>query len=557
MSGSSSRPKPSRSISREEAQIPGASADEQTPLLTPAQQSKRDHRFLGIPLPLWLPRRYVAAALAFIGVTAIILISVLFIDPIWRRKQSVFMSNGTHDFRKTVIVMSFDGFRADYLERGLTPHLLATGDSGLRARWMQPAYPALTFPNHWSIMTGLYPESHGIIANDFIDPVTNEHFIYQRTDHSWNASWWGGESMWETARKAGLITANLMWPGPPVTRNGHSPSYFVPFRKDNITLTQKADQILEWIDKPFDGRPQLITMYEPLIDDTGHFDGPDSPGMTQSLMDIDLFAHAIRAGLNQRNLSSIVDVLFVSDHGMAPTHDRKWIYLDDILGEDGANEIEWKIGQPSAGLRFHKGANTTRHLERLYEAASKPPYNFKVYTGTSDVWAGVYQPIEIPPSLQNPFPDRKHFSPDHNSRIPPIYVVPELGWSVTTHKETDPWYAKGDHGYDNEHPLMRAMFIASGPFTDRVRATVFADPSQSQSAVPNRFSRSTPTGYVNGTGKPPIYVPPRGGKNGPLVIEHFENKEVYGLVMRLLGIRQWAAQTNGTEGFWDTWFDRD
>ncbi|KAG8724375.1 hypothetical protein FRC09_019483 [Ceratobasidium sp. 395] len=557
MSGSSSRPKPSRSISREEARIPGASADEQTPLLTPAQQSKRDHRFLGIPLPLWLPRRYIAAALAFIGVTAIILISVLFIDPIWRRKQSVFMNNGTHDFRKTVIVMSFDGFRADYLERGLTPHLLATGDSGLRARWMQPAYPALTFPNHWSIMTGLYPESHGIIANDFVDPVTDEHFIYQRTDHSWNASWWGGESMWETARKAGLITANLMWPGPPVTRNGHSPSYFVPFRKDNITLTQKADQILEWIDKPFDQRPQLITMYEPLIDDTGHFDGPDSPKMTESLMDVDLFAHAIRAGLNQRNLSSIVDVLFVSDHGMAPTHDRKWIYLDDILGEDGANEIEWKIGQPNAGLRFRKGANTTRHLEKLHEAASKPPYNFKVYTGTSDVWAGVYQPIEIPPSLQNAFPERKHFSPDHNSRIPPIYVVPELGWSVTTHKETDPWYAKGDHGYDNEHPLMRAMFIASGPFTDRVRATVFADPSQSQSAIPNRFSRSTPTGYVNGTGKPPIYVPPRGGKNGPLVIEHFENKEVYGLVMRLLGIRQWAAQTNGTEGFWDTWFDRD
>ncbi|KAG8746229.1 hypothetical protein FRC12_014348 [Ceratobasidium sp. 428] len=557
MSGSSSRPKPSRSISREEARIPGASADEQTPLLTPAQQSKRDHRFLGIPLPLWLPRRYIAAALAFIGVTAIILISVLFIDPIWRRKQSVFMNNGTHDFRKTVIVMSFDGFRADYLERGLTPHLLATGDSGLRARWMQPAYPALTFPNHWSIMTGLYPESHGIIANDFVDPVTDEHFIYQRTDHSWNASWWGGESMWETARKAGLITANLMWPGPPVTRNGHSPSYFVPFRKDNITLTQKADQILEWIDKPFDQRPQLITMYEPLIDDTGHFDGPDSPKMTESLMDVDLFAHAIRAGLNQRNLSSIVDVLFVSDHGMAPTHDRKWIYLDDILGEDGANEIEWKIGQPNAGLRFRKGANTTRHLEKLHEAASKPPYNFKVYTGTSDVWAGVYQPIEIPPSLQNAFPERKHFSPDHNSRIPPIYVVPELGWSVTTHKETDPWYAKGDHGYDNEHPLMRAMFIASGPFTDRVRATVFAHPSQLPSAILNRFSRSTPTGYVNGTGKPPIYVPPRGGKNGPLVIEHFENKEVYGLVMRLLGIRQWAAQTNGTEGFWDTWFDRD
>lgn len=557
MGSSPSRPSPARSISREEIQEQprSSSVNEHTPLITPTQQAKRDHRFLGIPVPLWLPRRYVAAALAFILTIFILLCSVLFIDPIWRRKQSVFMSNGTHDFRKTVIVISFDGFRADYLERGLTPHLLATGDSGLRARWMQPSYPALTFPNHWSIMTGLYPESHGIIANDFVDPETNDHFIYQRPDHSWNASWWGGEPMWETARKAGLKTANLMWPGPPVTRNGYSPTYFVPFKVES-TAMHKAAQIFEWIDKPFDERPQLINMYEPMVDDTGHHSGPDSPEMTDTLMNVDLFAHAIRSGLAQRNLSSIVDLLFVSDHGMAPTHDRKWIYLDDILGEDGANEIEWKVGQPSAGLRFRAGANTTRHLEKLQQAAASPPYNFKVYTGTNDVWAGVYKPIDIPPHLQSPFPERKHFSPDHNARIPPIYVVPELGWSVTTHRETDPWYANGDHGYDNEDPLMRAMFIASGPFTDRVRAQVYA--SQSTNTPINRFSRSTPAAtYVDAATKPPIYVPPRGGggKNGPVLIEHFQNVEVYGLVVRLLGIRQWAAQTNGTDGFWDAWFD--
>ncbi|KAG9088003.1 hypothetical protein FRC06_002264, partial [Ceratobasidium sp. 370] len=114
-----------------------------------------------------------------------------------------------------------------------------------------------------------------------------------------------------------------------------------------------------------------------------------------------------------------------------------------------------------------------------------------------------------------------------------------------------------DHGYDNEHPLMRAIFIASGPFTDRVRAQVSSGASQPPSPLPNRFSRSVSTGYLNTTLKPPIYVPPRGGKNGPLLIEHFENVEVYGLVTRLLGIQQWAARTNGTQGFWDGWFDRD
>jgi hypothetical protein len=100
-----------RPSSREDAQASIIITDEQTPLLAPAQQAKRDHRFLGVPLPLWLPRRYVAAALAFLGMITVVVASALFIDPIWRRRQSVFMSNGTHDFRKTVVVVSFDGFR--------------------------------------------------------------------------------------------------------------------------------------------------------------------------------------------------------------------------------------------------------------------------------------------------------------------------------------------------------------------------------------------------------------------------------------------------------------
>ncbi|QRV80871.1 pyrophosphatase/phosphodiesterase [Ceratobasidium sp. AG-Ba] len=481
------RPQPSRSISHEEGQIANTSANERSPLLplTP----KAHHRVLGLPIPLWLPRRYVAAALSFLGMTIVILVSILFVDPIWKRKQLVFMNNGTHDFRKTVIVMSFDGFRADYLQRGLTPHLLATGDSGLRARWLQPSFPASA------------PVSESLV----VDVRRSLLFYVGNSSQS-------GPSHRE----------------PDVARASCYPQWLFTLLlcpvSHNITLMKKADQIFEWLDKPFDERPQLINVYEPLVDDTGHAKGPDSPEMTDALMEVDLFAHAIRSGLKERNLSSIVDVLFLSDHGMAPTRNRKWIYLDKILGEDGANEIEYKLGQPNAGLWFRKSANTTRHLEKLYEASAKPPHNFKV--------------------------SNKHFSPDHNSRIPPIWVVPDLGWSVTIHKETDPWNANGDHGYDNEDPLMRAMFIASGPFTDRVRAKVFSDTSP----IPGRFSRSTPAIHS----KPPIYVPPRGGgKNGPVLIEHFENVQVYSLVMRLLGIQQYSAQTNGTAGYWDTWFDRD
>lgn len=158
MSTSSLRPNLPQTLPIEEAS--GSSTNEQTPLLS-SHQTQSDHRLLGLFIPPWLPRRYIVVLVGFISMMMVVLVSVLFLDPIWRREQLVFMNNGTHDFRKTVIVISFDGFRyvlscrerecshlvrADYLERGLTPHLVATGDSGLRARWMQPSYPVRNTP---------------------------------------------------------------------------------------------------------------------------------------------------------------------------------------------------------------------------------------------------------------------------------------------------------------------------------------------------------------------------------------------------------------------------
>ncbi|QRV89320.1 pyrophosphatase/phosphodiesterase [Ceratobasidium sp. AG-Ba] len=510
--------------------------DKETPL--PAE---RNHWTRGLPILIRSPGFYTMAAC----VLAAKIVSVLALGSFCKQKMPLIMNNGTHDFQKTVIVVSIDGFRADYLERGLTPHLLATANSGLRAQWLQPCYPVrqdptsesrthislpkvLTFPNHWSMITGLYPESHGIIANYFIDPITKSRFFYQDPAQSWNASWWGGEPMWETARKAGLLTANLMWPGPPVTRDGYSASYFIPFRSD-ITLLQKADQIFGWLDKPFDQRPQLVNVYEPLVDEIGHTHGPDSPEMEDALSQVDSFVSRIRSGLDKRNLSSIVDVLFLSDHGMAPTHDRQWIYLDDILGEDGADDIEFRIGQPNAGLWFREGANTT--LSRFTQGL------------TMFVW------IEIPAALQNPFPLSKRFSPDHNPRIPSIWLAAELGWTFTTHSEIDPWYANGDHGYDNEHPLMRAIFIASGPFGSRVRAKVFSE----RSPIPDLFDRTCPIVHI----KPLVHLHDENDESSPVMIRRFENVQVYGLVMQLLGIQRYSSQTNGTAGYWDALFDQD
>jgi len=185
--------------------------------------------------------------------------------------------------------------------------------------------------------------------------------------------------MWETAGKAGLITANLMWPGPAKTRSGATATHHILWR-DHVPLEEKLDQILAWIDLPLEERPQLITMYEPSLDQAGHAAGPVSTRVDIALRDVDHFARDLQISLRARNLTDIVDIVFVSDHGMTDTSDPEMIFMDDILGEDGLAAIEHEDGWPAMGLRFYPSANATKYLDRLMKASSENPEKFNVYT---------------------------------------------------------------------------------------------------------------------------------------------------------------------------------
>ncbi|KAK7690300.1 hypothetical protein QCA50_006957 [Cerrena zonata] len=424
-------------------------------------------------------------------------------------------SNGTHYFKKTALIVSIDGLRADYLDRGLTPHLLAISKEGLRAKSMRPIFPTLTFPNHWALMTGLYAESHGIVANNFWDPRTGEEFHYNRIEYSWNASWWSGEPMWETAETAGLITANLMWPGPPKTSLGTSPTYFVPWR-DKVPLKEKHDQIMEWIDLPLEERPQLIMAYEPSLDQAGHAAGPNSELVNRVLKNVDQFAKDIHDSLEARNLTDIVDIVFVSDHGMTDTSDPEWIYIDDILG-DGFHQIEHEDGWPSMGIRFTSNVNESHYLEVLQKAAKASEGKFDVFTHET-------------------MPQRYHFA--HNERIAPIYVVPRLGYALTNHFENGSGMSKGNHGYDNDHPAMHAMFVAHGTFPSLIKSL---HQSRSEANIFARRLFNANKGWHSTS-------------DNTYVMDTFPNVEIYNLMMKLLGIEKYAASTNGTKGFWDNYF---
>jgi predicted AlkP superfamily pyrophosphatase or phosphodiesterase len=378
---------------------------------------------------------------------------------------------------------------------------------------MVSIFPTLTFPNHWALMTGLYAESHGIIANNFWDPESNLEFHYNKISSAWNPDFWLGEPMWETANKAGIITANLMWPGPPKTKSGSTPTYFVPW-KDKVPLNVKLDQLLQWIDLPFEERPQLLMAYEPSLDQAGHLTGPMSALVNQTLSQVDLFAAALHDSLADRNLTDIVDIVFVSDHGMTDTSHPTLIYVDDedMLGEQGLGAIVHEDGWPSMGLRFNSKQNETHYLEKLLHSQHPHAEGFDVYT-------------------KETMPSRWHFA--HHERIAPVWIVPKIGYALTSRKEGDVGMSKGNHGYDNNEPSMHAMFVAHGPF----------------SAVVKDLHKSSLSAWLPWKNKGWHST-----SKDTYVMDTFPNVEVYGLVSKLLGMEEFSSHNNGTKGFWDKYF---
>ncbi|KAJ2725907.1 hypothetical protein GGI07_000952 [Coemansia sp. Benny D115] len=362
------------------------------------------------------------------------------------REHLVF--NGTHWFRPTVVLVSVDGFRADYLDRNITPALRHIGKQGLRADYMIPSFPSSTFPNHYTIVTGLYPGSHGIVSNEFYDSQLNDTFVYKDATKNVQTKWWeGGEPIWVTAEKQGLRAGIDMWPGSTAVIHGSKPSYLIPF-SNNVHPTEKTQQLLEWLDMPFERRPSFLATYMPEVDSAAHKLGPDAKQVNDAISMVDEALGDLWAAIAQRNLTNIVNLMIVSDHGMAASRAHKnAVYLDDYIDTDRVSGV---YGWPLAGIQ-PKDLNDVPDMYSKLKAGSKGQ-PWKVY-------------------LREDVPERFHYT--HPTRIAPIIVVPEVPYYVTTrasgryhmrrYRSEDQYPIMGVHGYDNMHPLMRATFVAVGP----------------------------------------------------------------------------------------------
>jgi predicted AlkP superfamily pyrophosphatase or phosphodiesterase len=328
------------------------------------------------------------------------------------------------------ILISIDGFRPDYLERGLTPNLSALAANGIHSA-MFSSFPTKTFPNHWTIVTGQTPDQHGIVGNTMEDSARpGERFTMASKD----PFWWGvAEPIWITAEKQGIQTATMFWPGSEVEFDGVRPSNWWPFSQQ-LSNDRRISAVLDWMRRPTAIRPKLVTLYFDTVDTAGHFYGP-APGdkLHAAIRAVDENIGQLMNGLAA--LEQPVNFVIISDHGMAETSPERVIYLDDILPRDQYRLI---VGGNYAGFEPLEGED----LSTLRTAFIKKHKNMKCW-----------EKGNIPDS----------YGYGKNARVPSIICLPDSGW--VAYQDKPEWMTGigGGHGYDHMHPDMAAFFLANGP----------------------------------------------------------------------------------------------
>ncbi|KAL5999537.1 hypothetical protein ACLOJK_037822 [Asimina triloba] len=354
-----------------------------------------------------------------------------------------------HIPKPTVILVSSDGFRFGYQFKTDTPNIARLIANGTEAYpGLIPVFPTLTFPNHYSIATGLYPASHGIINNRFLDPVAGDVFTMQSHD----PKWWLGEPLWVTAVNEGLKAATFFWPGSEVHKGKWDcPVNFCRNYNGSVPFEERVDTVLSYFDLPKEEIPSFITLYFEDPDSQGHQVGPDDPAITEAVSRIDGMIGRLIQGLEKRGAFDDADIILVGDHGMVGTCDRKVIALQDLA--------PW-IEIPTSWIH-----SLTPVL------ALKPPADVDAKNVVAKMTEGlgsgkVENGIRLKMFLKEDLPSRLHYS--GSDRIPPIIGLLEEGYKVELNRSNSK-ECGGAHGYDNEFFSMRSIFVGHGPHFERGR----------------------------------------------------------------------------------------
>ena len=336
-----------------------------------------------------------------------------------------------HRATPTVVIVSFDGFRHDYLDRHPTPSFDRVAAAGVRADALIPSFPTLTFPNHYSIATGMYPDSHGLVGNTIYDPEFDATYSMRDRAAVGDGRWYGGEPIWVTAETQGLVTASYFWVGTEAPVMGVQPTTWKPYDND-VTYEARVDSALTWLARPETTRPHLILLYFSAVDGAGHRHGPDSPEVADAVARVDSALGRLLDGIEGRD---DVDIVLVSDHGMAQPDTAQAVVITDYVTLP--DDVRSMTAGPELMLWLDEAAADS--LDAILDTTL--PSSVRSYTRD-----------ELP----------ARWNTGTNPRTPPLTLVAEQPALIGLPRHFErPW--GGVHGYAPEDPAMGGIFLAAGP----------------------------------------------------------------------------------------------
>lgn len=339
--------------------------------------------------------------------------------------------------RPYLVLVSIDGFRFDYLDRHPVPALNRLAASGVRARALRPVYPTLTFPNHYSIATGLWPAHHGIVANNFPGDDHGEWYAYKDRAAVQDGRWYGGEPIWVAAERDGMVSAAYFFVGTEAAVDGVAPSHWHPFDRE-VSGETRVERVLAWLSGPARARPHVITLYFEEVDETAHRYGPDSPETATAIANVDAHVGRLVTGIRSLPIADEVTILVVSDHGqLSYRDDAPPLVLDQVVDLEGFAVVD---GGTYAFL-FAKNLPAGRLVE-VRDAINRNWEHGRAW-------------------LKDEAPAGWQVMAD--SRFPEIIVQADAGYGVIASRDRDYIMTTGDHGWAPEVPEMHGIFIAAGP----------------------------------------------------------------------------------------------
>ena len=348
-----------------------------------------------------------------------------------------FLTGCKEPSKQRVLLVSLDGFRWDYRDRFDTPTLDALAASGVSAAKLRPAFPSKTFPNHFTLVTGLVPDHHGIVSNSMRDPRRpGSQFTMSNRTAVVDPAWWEAEPIWTQLEKQGRKTAPLLWPGSEAPIGGVMPSRWVQYQQD-LTDDQRIALVADLFEKPEAEWPDFTTMYWHHVDTVSHRAGPEDPETRAAVEAVDAALGRLRARLESLGVDNL-NVIVVSDHGMSQLSPERVIYLEDYI--DLAS-VETYDSNPNVAV-----VPKTLTVDEVYAQLNGRHPHLRVYR-------------------KGDYPARFNFGT--HPRVPPIYAMADDGWSVFPRRRGGSAPIGGAHGYDNAAESMQGLFVAAGPALKR------------------------------------------------------------------------------------------